>query len=304
MDLSFVAFDLDGTVFKSVGVPRITPRVERALKAAHDAGIQVICASGRPWMMVGSTLRRAPWLDWHVGLNGADITNNAHERVLMRPIAEECASEILERVRHPRTYWNVAVPDAFYFEFRRGRFLLNGPLAHLKIHKWDRRGPIPRCYHVKWIERGMLPGTTILKMDLVAPGKERQDELIAEISRIAAPYGGLEIANMSYGIELTSSGVTKATGLRGLLEMLELDPSAGVVFGDSANDVSLTCQEWTFVAMANSSPEILCAADDLTSSVFDDGVAVWLERALGLPGARSSATTNATAARRRARRPS
>ncbi len=297
MDLSFVVFDLDGTVFKSVGVPRITSRVERALKAAHDSGLQVVCASGRPWMMAGSTLRNAPWLDWHVGLNGADITNTTHEHVLMRPIAEGLAGEILEQVRHPATFWNVAVPDAFYFEFRRGRFLLRGPLAHLKVHKWDRRGPIPRCYHVKWIERGMLPGSTILKMDLVAPGKELQDALIAEISCIAEPYGGLEIANMSYGIELTAKGVTKATGVHSLLEMLDLDPAAGVVFGDSANDLSLTHQEWTFVAMANSSPEILCAADDLAPSVFDDGVAVWLERALGLPSA------SASAARRRASRP-
>ena len=131
VDLEFVAFDLDGTVFKTVGVPRIAPRVRRALEAAHGAGLQVVSASGRPWMMTGSTLRKAPWLDWQVGMNGADVTDNRHEHVLMSPLPEECADEILAKVRHPRTYWNIAVPDAFYFEFRRGRFLLKGPLAHL-----------------------------------------------------------------------------------------------------------------------------------------------------------------------------
>lgn len=284
MDLSFVAFDLDGTVFRSVGVPRVAPRVQRALAFAHDAGLPVICASGRPWSMTGSMLRRAPWLDWQVGMNGADVTDNAHEHVIMRPLPEACATEILTEVRHPHCFWNVGVPEAFYFEIRRGRFLLNGPLTHLKINKWDRRGPMPRCYHVTRVNPYVLPNKPILKMDLVAPGAALQERVVGEINAIAERHGGLEVAVMSYGIELTAKGVTKATSLRMLLERLGVDLSKGVVFGDSANDYSLTGQEWTFVAMGNASPEILAVADDVTDSVFDDGVATWLERALEIPG--------------------
>ncbi len=284
MALSFVAFDLDGTVFKSVGVPRLTPRVRRALAAAHDRGIPVICTSGRPWSMTGSTLRNARWLDWQVGMNGADVTNHDHEHVIMRPLPEGCAEALVCEVRHPHCYWNVGVPEAFYFEFRRGRFLLDGPLAHLKIHKWDRRGPMPACYHVVHADDYVLPGKPVLKMDLVCPGEELQRLVLAEIGAIAERFGGLDVAVMSYGIEITAAGVTKATSLRELLRRLAVDCSQGVVFGDSANDASLTGQEWTFVAMANASPEILCVADDITDSVFDDGVATWLERRLGLHG--------------------
>ncbi|EJW96067.1 protein containing HAD superfamily hydrolase-like, type 3 domain protein, partial [gut metagenome] len=75
MAIKFVAFDLDGTVFTHVGRTKVSERVQRALAAAHDAGAQVLCASGRPWMMLGKDLLNAPWLDWRVGLNGSDITN-------------------------------------------------------------------------------------------------------------------------------------------------------------------------------------------------------------------------------------
>lgn len=70
-----IAFDLDGTVF---GIPfkqEIAQRVYRAFQAAHDRGITIAVATGRPVAMLGDQLKSAPWLDWGITVNGAQIVD-------------------------------------------------------------------------------------------------------------------------------------------------------------------------------------------------------------------------------------
>jgi Cof subfamily protein (haloacid dehalogenase superfamily) len=100
-----------------------------------------------------------------------------------------------------------------------------------------------------------------------------------------------DAASMTYGItpgvvgshsiiELMAPGVTKASALAFVAERLGIDQGDTVAFGDNRNDVEMLQWAGHGVAMANGSPLAHAAADEVTVSNDDDGVAVIIERFL------------------------
>ena len=74
---------------------------------------------------------------------------------------------------------------------------------------------------------------------------------------------------------------TRRTGLAVVAEPLGVDPADVLVFGDMPNDLPMFAWAgWGRVAVANAHPAVLAAADEITLSNDDDGVAVYLDRLL------------------------
>ena len=72
--------------------------------------------------------------------------------------------------------------------------------------------------------------------------------------------------------------MSKAAALAELCAELGIEATEVVAFGDYPNDLPML--EWAgyAVAVANAHPDVLAAADEVTASNADDGVAVVLER--------------------------
>ena len=77
------------------------------------------------------------------------------------------------------------------------------------------------------------------------------------------------------------SGVSKASGLASLCALLGLTAAEVIAFGDMPNDVPMLSFAGRGVAVSNAHPEVLAAADDVTASNEDDGVARVIEALLG-----------------------
>jgi hydroxymethylpyrimidine pyrophosphatase-like HAD family hydrolase len=75
--------------------------------------------------------------------------------------------------------------------------------------------------------------------------------------------------------------VDKGTGLAVVAEAVGVDPADVLVFGDMPNDLPMFAWAgWGRVAVSNAHSAILAAADEVTLSNDDDGVAVYLDRLL------------------------
>ena len=74
--------------------------------------------------------------------------------------------------------------------------------------------------------------------------------------------------------------MTKATGLAGLAQRAGIGAAEVVAFGDMPNDLPMLAWAGRAVAVANAHPTVLAAADEVTASNDDDGVALVLERLL------------------------
>ncbi|WP_424567765.1 HAD family hydrolase [Streptomyces sp. CH-036] len=85
-------------------------------------------------------------------------------------------------------------------------------------------------------------------------------------------------------VELAPRGVDKGTGLAAAAELLGIGAERTVAFGDMPNDLPMFAGSGLRVAMGNAHPELRAAADEVTLSNAEDGVAVVLERLFGTGG--------------------
>lgn len=79
-------------------------------------------------------------------------------------------------------------------------------------------------------------------------------------------------------IEISAPGVTKATGLARLASEWGVAPADVLAVGDMPNDLSMLRWAGCGVAMANSHPDVLEAADEVTTRNSEDGLALVVER--------------------------
>jgi hydroxymethylpyrimidine pyrophosphatase-like HAD family hydrolase len=73
-------------------------------------------------------------------------------------------------------------------------------------------------------------------------------------------------------------GISKATGVAELARPLGIGAEDVVAFGDMPNDVPMISWAGLGVAMGNAHPEVIEAADEVTTPNTDDGLARVLER--------------------------
>lgn len=110
---------------------------------------------------------------------------------------------------------------------------------------------------------------------LFAHPPELAEELVAFSQR--QPYPGVYfIPTGSHYFEMLPEGVTKGSALRELCAHLKLAVPNSVAIGDYYNDLEMMQTAGLAVAMNNAPREIKLAADEVTGSAADGGVAQFL----------------------------
>ena len=99
------------------------------------------------------------------------------------------------------------------------------------------------------------------------------DEFVVTLSSFKEPE--------PYSGEITLRGVNKATGIRDVVEALNMRQSDTIGFGDGQNDFDMLRYCNVGVAMGNSSNEVKAVADIVTDDIKEDGLKNAMER-LGL----------------------
>lgn len=266
MPVRLIASDLDGTLFGSDHQPG--PRAVTAINAAREAGIHVTAATGRSWFR-GAAMATATGARLHhfIGSNGGHRVDLATDRLEERLTFSE------DDVRELRNLLTTEFgPVGFGYELADGLV-------------WDERfseiSPInlegrPRIANAP--EPGAL--REIGKMFVIHPDLERVDLVNAVDPHV--PTGTNVTTSGAVFVELTPPGADKGSALERLANGLGIDRSEVVAFGDNQNDLTMLRWAGRGVAMDNAIDLVKDAADEVTLTNDDDGVAVVIERILGL----------------------
>ena len=259
-----VATDLDGTLVHSDG--SVTPRTRAALAAAEDAGVQVVFVTGRP-------LRWAREVFEHVGPHGLAVVSNgalvwdvaADTPRLERPIAPDVTAQVAERLR-------AELPDVLFATETVGGWSME---PSYRTHPADDgSGRAPR--RVAPIDE--LAAEPVLKLLGLGRGHD-PDELVAVAD--AAVGHLVTVTHSSFPLlEMSASGVTKASTLELLCADLGVGAEEVVAIGDMPNDLPMLTWAGTSYAMANAHPAVRDTADHMAESNDDDGVARVIEALL------------------------
>lgn len=278
MAIKAIALDIDGTLHTSDD--RVSPRTKAALMAAQEAGITVILASGRPAQGL-KALAAELELDRHHGLlvafNGAQVRDaSTGELLFSQPISVEDSRAVLAHLRGFDVIPMLVDDDRLYVEDAyRCEILHRG--EPLNIVKGERDACDLRLHEVRDLERWCtVPQSKILTAGTDTYLQEHWREL-------AAPFEGRLscMFTADYYFEYTARGIDKGHALAGALPRRGINASELVAFGDGQNDVAMIRLAGIGVAMGNAVDELKAAADIVTATNDEDGIAVVLERLLG-----------------------
>jgi hypothetical protein len=105
------------------------------------------------------------------------------------------------------------------------------------------------------------------------------DELVQRARAVAGHLAEFTHSNSAESLlEISAAGVSKAAALARYCDQRGIDSERVIAFGDMPNDVPMLRWAGHSVAVANAHPEVLAAADEVTASNDEAGVALVLER--------------------------
>lgn len=278
MAIKAIALDIDGTLTNDDKV--ITPCTKEALLAAERAGITVILASGRPIHGLHQLAHELELDRCHgllVAYNGSQVRDAASGELLFdQAMSPEDARAVLEHVRNFDVIPMIVDGDRLYIEdayhctiYHRGK--------PKNIIKYERDACDLRIHEVRDLaEWCVTPQNKILTAGTDTYLAEHHDEM-------AAPFEGRLncMFTADFYFEYTALGLDKGRALAGALPQRGIDMSELVAFGDGQNDVAMLRAAGIGVAMGNAVAEAKEAANMVTGTNNEDGIADALEQLLG-----------------------
>lgn len=266
-----IALDLDGTLLTSD--KKLATGDREALKKAAAAGIEIVPTTGRFYGMMPEVIRSLTFVHYVITVNGAAVMDLTRNRTVYK--AELPLAKALEIMTYldtlPVIYdcymgnrgWMTAGQQAKASQF--------APDEHYLKLLLEQRQPVPE---LKAFLRER--GTDVQKILLFTDGPELQKRLLSELEQRFP--GTVVTSSTRNNVEINEEHATKGEALKGLAKGLGFDVSETLAFGDGLNDLSLIRTAGIGVAMKNAEPEILEAADYITASNDDCGVAAGIER--------------------------
>ena len=262
--------DIDGTFITSAG--RVTDRLRAVIVRAVETGAHFGLATGRPHRWLIPVLEQLPLAPVCVCANGAVVYDPATDRVLhafeLSPSAMAEVVEAAERVL-------ADVPHGYGVE-RVGSSALDPEEECFII--------TPEYNRDAWDSQFGVTDTQTLISQPAAKLLVRCPSMTsAQMYELIAPEVDPELAHVTYSmdeglIEVSCPGVDKAAGARYLAERYGVTAADAIAFGDMPNDLELLRWAGRGVAMANVAPMLHDAADHVTATNDEYGVAQVLER--------------------------
>ena len=271
---TLIASDVDGTLIDDEN--KVSDRTKAVLANAISGGAEFVLATGRPPRWIAEVTDQfsdsAVRVRYAVCANGAILYDADADRVISAATLQPAVLAEL---------WDIAttvIPGAGIAAERVGQSPHDAATAEFVAsagyqHAWLNPDHVEVGDHeiveqpaVKLLVRS--PGTPSAQM----------------AQRLSGPIG--DLAQITYStdnglIELSVPATHKASGLQNLLAHSAIDGSSVVAFGDMPNDVEMLTWAGRGVAMGHGHPAALAAADEVTTTNNDDGVARVLERWFG-----------------------
>lgn len=271
--VKLIAFDLDGTLLKDN--KELTPRTLKALSQAAKAGISLVPTTGRLYDGVPEEIRTLPFIRYVIGANGAEVYDAWEKKTLHRAeMNEEEIMRFFDAARDTAAIIGCYKNGKAYM----GRADMEKMEAYSPGHELFRM--MRRIYlPVEDLKTFLLESEeTVQKLMLFFADLEERKCALAYME---ATLSGLSVSSsVINNIEVNAGGANKGAALKFLREYLGIKKEETAAFGDGSNDVTMLLEAGTGFAMKNACSEAKEAADKITLSNEEEGVAFEIERIL------------------------
>ncbi|MGI6705766.1 MAG: Cof-type HAD-IIB family hydrolase [Clostridia bacterium] len=261
MKFRLIAIDLDDSLLYHDLT--VSQRNRKAIQEAARRGIIVTIATGR---MYRATRPFIDMLDINVPVityQGAMIVDGATNEILRHsPVPLEWARKIVDFAHQENVHIQVFLKDEYYFEEANRFSELYGSVIGFKGHPV---GPLKDFLQE--------PPTKMIIID--------EPQRILALQGQARQFFGnqLEISiSKPHYLEFTQPDANKGKAVQYLANLLDIGADEVIAIGDSFNDIPMLSFACLGIAMGNAPQEVKDAADYVTASNNEDGVAVAIEK--------------------------
>lgn len=275
MRIRAVLLDMDGTLLGKSQVA-ISMKNMAALQAAMDKGIQIIPCTGRVFDMMPPQLLTQQGLRYFVTCHGARAYDKVENTSLYEDLipAEESA-QLMRMLEEKGLYNEVAANGTIYFEKA-----VTEPFDMATVpehHIWYIRD---HCYTAveKPSEYFLQNRVQVEKMNIYGIPAKMQQPLYDQLTAT----GFIQHTRPGAGpnLEFLHCTLNKLRATDAILGKLGISYQETLALGDSSSDLEIIKACGIGIAMGNAPDNIKAAADDITASNVEDGVALAFEKYL------------------------
>ena len=267
MKYKLIALDLDGTLNNDA--KQITPVTRDALMAAQRAGIRLALASARPspgLFRERDELRLQDHRGILMSYNGGRIVDAASGEVLFETSMDMEETRSVLRFLETLPVTPILDDGVQFYVTDKTAYKVDYECANNRME----------CTEVENLADFLHFAPVKILMSV-------QPEKIAAVqAQIAAflPESLTVVQTAAFYLEVIPRVINKGQGIRDICSTLHMDVSQVIAFGDSENDIPMLQTAGMGVAMENAAPDVKAAADMVTLSNNDDGIAAALNRLL------------------------
>ncbi|QNK56187.1 Cof-type HAD-IIB family hydrolase [Paenibacillus sp. PAMC21692] len=234
-----LALDMDGTLLNELS--EISAENAKWIGKALDAGVIVSFSTGRGFESALPFAEQLGLTTPMITVNGGEVWSRPH--VLHK--RTELSSIYVQRLHELALQY----PEVWYWAYTTQR-----------IYNKERWFGLDEKYEdFHW-----------LKFGYYTEDDRAREAILAETNT----WGAFEITNSSpHNIELNPLGVSKASALRELCALLGIEMGQVIAAGDSLNDIAAIREAGLGVAMGNAQQVVKEAADAVTLTNDENGVA-------------------------------
>lgn len=269
MEKRLIAIDLDGTLLRKDCT--ISEKDRNALLKAMERGHLVVPTTGRGYRNSRFVLKEFPVMPYYINANGTTITQGDPEKILFScTMPYEIGCKIYQLAKEYPTFIEIYHGQDAYDSFRGCEYMKES-----RCMEAYRKQLLKTNIHMESLDDFVLKEKNLIsKFHIMCVEKKDQQELIGRIAQLPGVY---PISTEEKNIEIADAHWSKRNGLEWLCEKLGFARDQVIAIGDSDNDYEGIRWAGIGVAMENASERVKEAADYITESNQNYGVARALE---------------------------
>lgn len=268
-DIKVIGLDMDGTLLRDDKT--ISEYTESVLRRAIDQGIHILPATGRVKIGIPECIRGMEGIRYGICSNGASVLDlETGEEIYSCRISTEDAIKMVDIMEEYDTIYDAYIDGQGYvderFYYHLEQFKIEDEIG--KMYTKTRK---PILSLRSFIIEGNYQ---IEKFNMFFSDPEKRLQALESLSQL----GFVKVTSSLYNnIEINAADCNKGTALLGFASKLGYVKEQVMSCGDGSNDFEMISMSGVGVAMENGLAEIKDAADYITVTNEEDGVAKAIE---------------------------